>query len=135
MDSIRQNSIERVEQAIATIPRFSEFLNNSGLEEVSFFKKRGFDVTVEKEWMGGDIDWNYKKTGIYKPVEDIECKFIETPLSLSFTINGDSDLLDKFYSDAKAYVAREKKRGEMWDVEYLEVNKKGNTVTINWPGP
>ena len=132
LDSLRQDSIEKREKAIEKIPSFSQ-INGANMESV--LKKAGFKIkkkTGEEPW-GGDY-YTYIASATYNPVNGVSCTYKALDLGYSFTIVGADDKLDKFYQDAKNYIASEKrKHSDDWWYTQWSAKKSGNTVTVLTP--
>ena len=132
MDSLRQDSIEKVEKAIAAIPTFHD-LYSPGKRE-AMLKKRGFKIKKRKEFIEpwGDREFI---TATLNPAPGISCKYVEEETCSKFTLKGLPELLDQFYADAKAYIARKKKEwpDDHWVQDWSAV-KKGDTVEVSMFG-
>ena len=123
VDSLSQDSSEKREQAIASIPSFNDFLKHG--QNPSYFKKKGFKVSVKHGFNERDGDYKIV-TGSYSSADGISCKFKDSTVGddyLEITVNGAPDVLKKIYSDAQKYVKSQKKYSP-----HYEVKKKGNTI-------
>lgn len=133
-DSIRQDSIKRIEKAIASIPSFYEFEKNS--HRGKFLKERGFNVTEKYVYEGGDLVDYYDVKATFQPTEGISCTFKNNmggAAGFSITIDGAPDVLNKIYEDAKSFVkTRNKQYSSEGSEECGEVSLKNNTVKVEY---
>ena len=135
LDSIRQDSIEKAEKIIASIPTFSEVDRGNF---ATLFKKKGFEISYKKGkvWDNEVLDfvpYNNTIASLNKGGEP-SCLFVENDNGWTMTINGAPELLDKFASDAKNNVAKLKRENKGdWYFEAFKVTVSGNSVKMYWP--
>ena len=134
LDSLSQDSIKKIEKAIASIPTFYEFEKNS--YRGKFFKERGFRVTEKYINVGGDIGDYYDVKATFKPIEGISCTFknyLGGAGGFSITIDGAPEVLNKIHIDAKSFIkARNKQFRSEGSEEFGQVSMKNNTVKVEY---
>lgn len=131
-DSLRQDSIAKAESARAAIPTFGEIENSTN--RVSLFKSRGFKVAIKKVFNDQLDDYDDYLTATYS-AGGVSCTYKTEWDGYKYTINGAPDLLEKFYSEAKASIDAQRRTNpnDAW-VQQWKATKAGNTVTCSWPG-
>ena len=133
-DSIRQDSVKRIDNTMASIPTFYEFEKNS--YRGKFFKNKGFDVVEKHVQVGGDLDDYYDVQATFKTMDGISCTFknyLGGAGGFSITIVGAPDVLNKIYENAKSFVkTRNKQYRSQGSEEFGEVSIKNNTVKVQY---
>lgn len=138
IDSLREDSIAKINLAKENIPSFKEVNSKYGQQLSSMFKSRGFEVsstTVMCFSPEDECDVPVKFTIAKLKQGDLSCEFRQTEGGFKMTINGAPDVLAKFASDAKNYIAKLKRESpnDYWVQNYSAV-QKGNTVTLTMIG-
>lgn len=130
MDTVPQASKEKEEEPEVSIPTFREI--EKSRDTASLFRKKGFKVSVKKHFYEGDGEYIPHVTATYDSGNGISCKYSDWLLGFTITIKGAPEILEKFYSDAKSYIEKEKRKGENWN-ECWSLTKKGDTIEIYYP--
>lgn len=111
------------EKKTAYIPTFKDILKHG--QSPSYFKNKGFMVSVKNA--SNERDGKYKiVTATYQPSPGVTYKFKDSTVGddrLEITVDGAPDVLNKIYSEAKAYVNSMKR-----DCPNYRVSKNGNTI-------
>lgn len=119
----KEDTADKEVKKAAYIPTFKDILRHG--QNPSFFKKKGFQVSVKKA--SNERDGAYKiVTATYQPSPGVTYKFKDSTVGddyLEITIDGAPDVLNKIYTEAKAYVNSMKR-----DCPNYRVSKSGNTI-------
>lgn len=141
LDSLRQDSIKRIENFRAAIPTFAE-VNDYG-DYAKLFKTKGYTITYGKGegWDNEILQIVPVKTVIanLKLDDQHSCSFrefcsFENGVGWKMTINGAPEELEKFAAAAKSFMNGEKaKYPNDWYYGDAYVKQAGNTVTYRFP--
>lgn len=130
-DSIRQDSIDKEEAALAAIPTFRELLKNQN--NPALLKSRGFNVSTKQEYYEGDDAYYTHVTATYSTPAGVKVKYTDWLLGFTIKITGAPEVLNKIYLDAQKYVAEESQKNGGWWNECWSVKKKGDEVEVYFP--
>ena len=116
----------------SAIPTFNQICNSENVE--SLFKNRGFKITKKREYSE-----KYEETITYITATyssgNVSCKFVEDLYGFKITITGAASVLDKFLSDAKAWINSQKRKNpdDPW-IQRMFAEKSGNTIRVFFGG-
>lgn len=128
LDSIRQDSIRQIEEAMAKIPTFNEI--NNARNRASLFRNRGFKVSTRKVYEEIFSDYSTYITASLNLPNGVSCKYSEGFPESTFTLVGAPELLDKYLAEAKAWCAVEKRKYSNIGGANFYAKKTGNKVTV-----
>lgn len=130
LDSLRQDSIEKVEKAMAAVPSFNTLIST---DSEALFKKLGYTITRKKVFNDQFGEYETYITATYQPSEGIFLQYKEDFWEpFEFTIKGLPEARDKFYQDAKAYVAKQKRKGDHWTQTWYAKLNGDKVVVFLW---
>lgn len=133
LDSLRQDSISKVEKFIAAIPSFNQ-VNNG--DAAKLFKRLGYNVTMKKGYDEFDgSSFTYAAKASYILSDNMKVVYAPTNGGFEITITGAPEQRDRFLADAKAYIAKCKRDNPMdpWANEwYAKMN--GDKITLYMMG-
>lgn len=137
-DSIRQDSIDKIEKFKAAIPTFNQIFEN---DEQKLFSKLGYKITIGRyQDIRDDEYYPYVSKAVYEVNDSMKVVYEAsrseyTEGGYTITITGLPEARDKFYSDAKASIAKYQREypddgwGQQW---YAKIS--GDKITVYLTG-
>ena len=99
-------------------------------------KKLGYEITTKREYDERFDEYNtYVAKAVYEINDSMKIQYQQTDTGFSITITGAPEERDKFYSDAKASIAKSKREypDDAW-VSTWSAKISGDKITVSWPG-
>lgn len=129
MDSIRQDSIDKIEKFKAAIPTLKQIDSN---DPQKLFSKLGYKITTKRGYDERvDEYYTYVAKAIYEVNDKMKVTYQPIEGGFTITITGAPEARDKFYSDAKASIAKSKREcpDDAWISEwYAKIS--GDKITV-----
>ena len=128
-DSIRKDSIDKIEKFKAAIPSFKQV---EGGNRKNLFSKLGYKITTKREFDERFDEYNtYVAKAVYEVNDNMKVVYQAIDGGYTITITGAPEARDKFYSDAKASIAKSKRESpeDAWIGEwYAKIS--GDKITV-----
>ena len=136
-DSLKQDSIQKIQATIKAIPSFNKLLNTKN--DFALFKKLGYNVSSNKvkNALYDVLDFEDPYVTLTKATKELGNGAMITYQqdicgSYKMTIKGMPKVLENYYKETKAQVKQfNRKYGD--DIFYITVEKHGDNITVEVP--